>query len=219
MAYTISGPVNLGTAANLTDILGNVRLANVSTTHGDVFTVDATGNLVSVGVGTASQVLTSNGAAAVPTWQAAGAGVDESLSATKDAGDTFDTTPTIVPNWSVAAAERYSDVVAFSAATGIATITNAGKYSIKGLINYTNTGVSGNTGSRTLEIFDGTNALQTVTIQPTGDQTVDQSVDIAADLLLAAAATISLRFYSTGQAGTAVNSILATSSFSLHKFD
>jgi hypothetical protein len=218
MSYTISGPVTLGSTGAATAVSGTVSLPDVSTTQGDVFTLDASGNLVGVGVGTASQVLTSNGAGAVPTWQAAAAGVDESLSATKVAADTFTTTPTIVPNWTVAAADRYADVVTFDAATGIATITNAGKYSIKGMINYTNTGASANTGSRTLEIFDGTNPLQTVTIQPTGDTSIDQSLEIAADLQLAAAATISLRFYATAQGGTPTNTILATSSFSLHKF-
>ena len=218
MSYTISGPVDLGTVATATTLAGTISLPNVSVTQGDVFTVDASGNLVAVGVGTASQVLTSNGAASVPTWQAAAAGVDESLSATKTAGSNFDATLTIVPNWTVAAADRYADIVAFDAATGIATITNAGKYSIKGLINYTNTGASANTGSRTLEIFNGTTALQTVTIQPTGDTSIDQSLEIAADLQLLAAATISLRFYATGQGGAPINTILASSSFSLHKF-
>ena len=68
-------PLSTGVTGTLPVTNGGTGLATLTTAYGVVCAgTTATGNLQNAGVGTSGQVLTSNGAGALPTWQAAGGG-------------------------------------------------------------------------------------------------------------------------------------------------
>ena len=71
----LTGDVTAAAGSNATTIAaGVVTLAKMATgTAGNVIAYDASGNPAAVATGSATQVLTSNGAGAAPTFQAAGA--------------------------------------------------------------------------------------------------------------------------------------------------
>lgn len=213
--YVINGPTTIGDTGALNEILGDVSLTDITTTQGNVLSVDASGNLSAVATGTANQVLTSNGAGAEPTFQNVPGATDENFAVDKDGGDTFSNTPTVVANWNTTATYRYN-TGSFNTTTGVFTVANTGKFSFKATISYTNTGGSGNSGSRTLELYDTTNAtvIASVTDQPGGSNSIDHYLTIDTDATLTAADTVALRFYRSNASGT--NSILATSTFSGH---
>jgi len=76
MSNYLSGRTTLTTVqtANLAD--DAVTLAKITSgTDGELITWDASGDPSAVPVGTATHVLTSNGAGAAPTFQAAGGGI------------------------------------------------------------------------------------------------------------------------------------------------
>lgn len=217
MSYRINGPVTLGDTGTDTVLEGDVQFPNISTTEGELFTVNAAGSLVSIGAGTAGQILTSNGAGAVPTFQAGNVSIDDNFSVTKVAGDSFTDTPTVVPNWSDATTGSYQTAgLPIDTTTGIATAGVSGKYAFSVVLNYANSGASGNTGSRTLELFVNAAVVRSVTTQPTGSEAIDQVISMSGDILLTAADTISVRFYRS-DAGT-TNNILGTTTWSMHRF-
>jgi len=218
MAYRINGPVTIGDTATATIVNGDTSLPDVSTTQGELFSVDGAGNLVAVAAGTAGQVLTSNGAGSNPTFQAAAGGFDDNFSVLKVTGDSFSNVPTVVPNWddTIAPGRYQAGTLTLVTATGVATAANAGKYAFDVVLNYSNTGASANTGSRLLELLVNGSPVQQVTTQPTGDITIDQTISMSGDILLAAADTISVRF-SRSDAGT-TNDIQPTSTWSMHRF-
>jgi len=214
MAYNLTGPLNIGTTGQLNNILGNLRVTDITTTQGNLLAVGVTGNLTAVATGTSGQVLTSNGAGTQPTFQSVIL-ADESVSATKTAGFSFTNVPAVVPIWSVAGTGRYN-TGSLSLASGIITVANTGKFDISSTINFTNVS---NAGSRTLELVadpGGLNTvLSTVTIQPTPDIALDNTINLSTSLALTAATTIGFRFYGSVAAG---GSVLPTSELQFARF-
>ena len=160
--------------------------------------------------------VTTAGASAIPSWSAASGVVDESCSVDKDAADTFDSTPTVVPSWNTTAATKYN-TGSLVLATGIFTVVNAGKFTVDATINYTNTGGGATSGSRTIEIFyNGATVIASNTTQPNASSAISNTISTAIDIDLAATDTVAVRFFRSNGSGT--NTILATSTLSIHKF-
>jgi len=97
MAVVINGTTGIDTIQD--DAVGLAQMA--SGTDGNLITYDASGNPAAVAVGTSEQVLTSNGAGAAPTFQAAAGGnspafcasisSDQSITVNVDTKVTFNT--------------------------------------------------------------------------------------------------------------------------------
>ena len=79
------GTVDAGTLAD--DAVGLAQMA--SGTDGNLITYDTSGNPAAVAVGTSGQVLTSNGAGAAPTFQAAAGGNDPYFMAYNNSAQTI----------------------------------------------------------------------------------------------------------------------------------
>ena len=96
-------------------------------TDGELITWDASGNAATVAVGTSTHVLTSNGAGAAPTFQAASAAAGSVyLSAYISGGSQSIARAawTDVTTWS----EYLDSATAFNTTTGVFTFPSAGKY-------------------------------------------------------------------------------------------
>lgn len=68
MSYPVSGPATIGTTSTITQLNGNVVLADTTTTAGDMIYADISNNMVRLAPGTAGQFLQTNGAGSSPTW-------------------------------------------------------------------------------------------------------------------------------------------------------
>ena len=121
-----TGVPNLETGFKVGGTAG-VPVASLRTgTDGELITWDASGNPATVAVGTSTHVLTSNGAGAAPTFQAAAAAGIGAFGATITAGSLalVRTVFTTITGWT----ELTDPDAAFNATTGTFTAPSAGKY-------------------------------------------------------------------------------------------
>ncbi len=212
MSYRINGPTEIGDTGALNTINGDLTFVDITTTQGNMFTVDASGNVAPIVTGTSGQALVSNGPGTAPTFQTLPAVTIENFAVDKDAGDTFDDTPTVIPSWNITSAYRYN-TGSLAVATGLFTATNTGNFACKAQINYSNTN---NSGSRTLELFDTTNTavIASTTVQPTGSTAIANTIVLTTDALLTAGDVYALRFSRDVDVGT--NTIEDTSHWSMN---
>ena len=93
--FKVGGSVGVPTASIQDDAVTTAKILNdnvtlaklASGTDGELITWDASGDPATVGVGTATHVLTSNGAGAAPTFQAAGGGAWAKVASSTGATD------------------------------------------------------------------------------------------------------------------------------------
>ncbi len=128
-----SNKMHLGTSGSGTQQVNQTFVAGITgvTAVGAPTAISSTGQLSDLGFGTATQVLTSNGAGVSPTWQAAGGGVTTTtfrahLNANTAANLTGDATPVIVPFDTV----DYDTASGYNTGTSTYTIPTTGYWSI-----------------------------------------------------------------------------------------
>jgi hypothetical protein len=234
MSYVIDGPVDLGSITTATNIHGNVTLVDAGgTAGGTIYYANNLGfvtalapvtNGVLIGglipsyvTGTNSQVLSIVGG--VPTFTAAPLGVDSGFSATKVAGDSFTTTPSIVGNWTTATTSSFdTSSGAWNSTTGIFTVGTAAKYILDVYIAYSNTGAQATSGDRTIEVYDNNAAtvIRTLTTQPNASSSIAGYMPISSAFDFTVGQQICVRFYRS-TAGT-TNTIDANSFFSIVRY-
>lgn len=222
--YEITGPTTIGTTSQQNEILGSVKLTDVSVssilttdagnivtpfslgalTTGSIIEADGAGALTSLAPGSNGQVLTV--VAGVPSWANSGEAGTFSFSATKNGNQTGITTPAVVTTWSVTTPFFDGTSGAFDAATGIFTVATAGYYQVTANVGATN---NSNAGSRILSVFrNGTTDVATSVFQPTPNIAISQSACITTLLSLGIGDTIAIKYGNAS--GAATSTVLGT---------
>ena len=173
-------------------------------TDGNLITFDASGDPAYVATGDADQVLTSNGAGAAPTFQAAsggnntpsfGAYMASNLSLT-------DVTWTILEmdnlEWNIGSG--FSDsTYTFTVPTG-----EGGKYFFSATTTYSDVSTTGqDTGEARLAIYKGSSAEKQVWLSGVGGRSRYRGLSVSCVLDLSATDTVSFRGYSESNVSTA----------------
>ena len=195
MSYRINGPTEIGDTATLNTVNGDVTLADITTTHGDIVYADGSNNLARVAPGTVGEVLQTNGSGASPSWVMASASLGNGFSARKTGTQgSIVGTPVVITTWSVGMGIEYDTTGGdFVPATGIFTAGAAGTYKIDVDVAFTQTA---NNGSRVLDLFlNGTTVIFQKTFQPSGGNNTTQNASISSQLSLAMNDTLSVRLY------------------------
>ena len=225
MSYIINGPTTIGDTGSINTFNGDITLTDIGVTRGDLFTVVTGGNLSAIAVGTAGQVLTSDGTD--PGWASATAGsVGEGFAAFLTISNTgIASTPTTIGTalepWSTAGTFGYANFTVsgdtFVVTTGIFTSTSGGNYLVSYNIDYTNTV---NNGTRTISLYDGTSNVLTRSYQPAGNNSVNKYVSISVQITLSATDTLELQMStSSGTVDIIGGSPLSNTTFSIVKLD
>ena len=68
MSYAINGPADIGDTGQLTNLHGDVRLSDITSSIGDLVYADASNNLAALPLGSDGYVLQSNGPGFAPSW-------------------------------------------------------------------------------------------------------------------------------------------------------
>lgn len=234
-SYRINGPTTIGDPTLLNEILGNVSLANITSTEGDMVYSDAVNNLVRLAApaNTSVMLFNNSGTAApdTPVWLAAG-NVGEVLTVTaanvlawqtvnSEASDyglsahlasiwfnnTNAATPVNVNTWSVANAAAGE----FDSTSG-AFDTSNGIFTVSANGYYLiNAGIqftnSSNAGNRNVRLIrNNTNALIQQQWQPTGNNAASQVINVGGTFRLATNDQIALQLWPS-QNATAINLI------------
>lgn len=147
-----AGAPTFGAVSLTADVSGTLPVANGGTNN-TTFTAyavlcagtTATGAFQNVsGVGTSGQVLTSNGAAALPTWQAAGGGITNSTVHLTGVSGRGSTGSCVIGIWTNNSTTGSSLTYATSATNGdTITVNTTGLYAISCSFAYSNNGTSG----------------------------------------------------------------------------
>lgn len=234
-SYRINGPTIIGDATFLNQILGNVSLANITSTEGDMVYSDAVNNLVRLAApaNTSVMLFNNSGAAApdIPVWLGAG-NVGEVLTVTaanvigwqtvNSESSTFGfsahlssvwfnntstATPVNVNTWSVA----NTSAGEFDTTSG-AFDTSNGIFTVSGNGYYLiNAGIqftnSSNAGNRNIRVIrNNTNALIQQQWQPTSNAAAPQIINVGGTFRLVASDQVALQLWPS-QNATAINLI------------
>jgi hypothetical protein len=234
-SYRINGPTTIGDATLLNQILGDVSLANITSTEGDMVYSDAVNNLVRLAAPANTSVMLFNNSGDatpdVPVWLAAG-NVGEVLTVTaanvigwqttnSEASvygfsahlssiwfnNTDVATPVNVNTWSVANTAAGE----FDTTSGAFDTAN-GIFTVSGNGYYLiNSGIqftnSSNAGNRNVRIIrNNTNALIQQQWQPTGNTAAPQVINVGGTFRLATSDQISLQLWPS-QNASAINLI------------
>lgn len=212
--YIIDGPTTIGTTGQLNEILGNMRLSNITQQNGDMVFTDSINNLTRLGAPSAnitSVLLFNNGSGAVPVWLAHGT-IGDVLTVTganqigwsnsNNEASNFGfsshksgnlllvapTTPQTINDWSVANTDvgEYNNAgIFFDNANGV--FTNSGANAVFQF----NMGLQfaqeagGNAGTRFVRVLkNGVNELISESFQPTPDNTIPRFINVGNNLRL-----------------------------------
>jgi hypothetical protein len=197
-AYRINGPTLIGDTGKQSELLGSLKLTDTSTTQGSVFFVSSAGILTGLSPGTAGQYLTTNGAAANPTWTTSPANVSDSAFVFKSGTQTIGPGPTAattITTFTAAPTQPQYNTGGLNATTGVITAAATSKYRIHASIAFTNTSAA---GTRILSIRRNGVSFAQKTLQPTGDTSANQQIDLNVSPSLTAADTIDFQFATVG---------------------
>lgn len=194
MAYEISGPVDLGTTGQQTQILGDVSLNDVTTAQGAIVYSGAGPqfNLTELLIGTAGDVLTVAGG--VPTWAPNSAGdAGYGFMMKKNGNTLYNTSPAVINGWATTGTgcfDTSTTLGTLNITNGTFTVSKAGKYQINVGITFSQ---ASNAGSRQIDVYNGTNIIASTTFQPSGGLSFDQHSGIAINAQLAVSDVIQVR--------------------------
>lgn len=159
-AITVGGLVDGVDIAGLSSTVADLPVANLADgTDGELITWSAAGAPTTVPVGTATHVLTSNGAGAAPTFQAAAGGGFTPKSVMyvgSGSGAISATTSWVTVDL---ATEYYDAETNYSLATDIITVTDAGYYLISYVYTYHPTGGATNDSVKCRMTKNGTSTV------------------------------------------------------------
>lgn len=228
-SYRINGPTTIGDAGELNQILGNVSLANITSTEGDMVYSDAVNNLVRLAAPANTSVMLFNNsgdsAPDVPVWLAAG-----------NVGQVLTVTAANVIGWQAVNSE--ASVYGFSAHlsniwfnnTNTATAVNVNTWSVanttagefdstsgafdtaNGIFTVAangyyliNAGIqftnSSNAGNRNVRVIrNNTNALIQQQWQPTGNTAAPQVINVGGTFRLTTSDQIALQVWPSNNA-------------------
>lgn len=219
--YVINGPTTIGDPGQLNQILGNVSLANITATAGDMVYADGINNLTRLTAPVDTSVmLYDNGTGAQPVWLARG-NVGEVLTVTSTnvigwsnvsqeassygfsaikgappqslAGNVSFQAANVI-NWTTTGQGLYDNTAgAFDATNGIFTIAANGIYQLNAGLSIFN---ALNNGTRTMRFLrNNTNVLASKTWQPTGSTSIAQNMAINDQFNLTLNDQISLQYF------------------------
>lgn len=214
--YIIDGPTQIGTVAQLNNLVGDVRLSNVTSTLGDMVYANASNNLTSVGIGANGTVLTV--VAGVPAWQGF-ATVETGFTARKDVLPALTTaapfTDVVIDDWVTATAPEFDTTGGeFVASTGIYTAVSGGTVNARCGVTMSSTA---NSGSRSVSLaFNGAAAF-TATAQAAANGTIPVYLTVGASMSLVATDTVSVIHSSTATSGSSTVVPGASTWFSITK--
>jgi len=211
MAYVITGPVDLGTTATQTNIIGNISMPDVGIpAQGNVFYLDAALHVAALAPSTSGFVLATQGAGANPIWVDATVPYPTLIGfmarKTGTQGPVTATTATVITNWSTAAAPEFNTITGFDGTTGVFTVPTTAKYTVDAGLSFMN---SSNAFTRVFSVrVNGTDVARR-SWQPTGDILAQQNANISIPLSLTVGDTVDLVFSRTG-AGISTITVGAT---------
>lgn len=207
MAYRINGPTDIGDSASLNTIRGNVTLADITTTHGDLVYANGSNNLDRLAPGTAGQVLQTNGAGFAPSWITSSSSLTNGFSARKSGTQGgIVGVATVITSWSTATAPEYDTTAgAFNSVTGEFTAPSTGTYTLQSYIAFTNTT---NAGDRVIQVRVNSTAEYQKTWQPTGSVSSVQNSSISTQLSLTLGDVVDITIFRSG--GTATLTVSAS---------
>jgi len=202
--YVINGPTTIGTAAQLNEILGTLKLTNVTAATGDIIFRDGTTNMVRLPIGAANDVLTT--VAGVPAWTASGGEASKyGFMARKntDQGGIGAVATVIagVGGWSTASPGYDTTAGDFSTATGVFTVPVGGTAKYMVIVEVSHN-ADNNSGDRSIAIR--VNAVEVIraTFQPTAGAVNFNPNSLHSNLSLVAADTVDVVIYRTGGSAT-----------------
>ena len=187
MSYLITGPVTLGTstdatlidgdnitidpAAGILALAGAIQLSDEFTATGDIlYSVDASGNVTRLAIGSVNQVLTVAGG--VPSWAGAPVPAQEGFRAQKSATTALVTaTATILTGYTAAAGDFYESTAAiFDETNGKFVPQSTGVYTMSATVTWPGSGTRRTTGTRLLEFVKDPGGTPVVLGGTTTDQ-------------------------------------------------
>lgn len=179
-------------------------------TDGELITWDASGNPTTVAVGTSGQVLTSNGAGAAPTFQAAAGGTSASAKVRKTTAQSINNSTATLLTWD--SEDFDTDTIHdTSSNTSRLTATTAGKYLLIANIVFS----SNNTGNRQILIYKNGSSTGDSLLWGNSGGGEDQTLFTS---LYDLSSSDYLECYVWQDSGTSIN-VTTSSSFSMAKID
>jgi len=199
MSYIINGPTTIGDTGQLNEILGDVRLTDITSAFGDIVYADTSNNLARLAPGTSGQILQTNGVGAAPSWVSSATNIVGFSARKTGTQGGITTTATAITTWSTATAPEYDNTGGdFNGTTGVFTAPANGTWLLQANVSFTTTS---NAGSRSVSVFidDGVTptAEYTYTFQPTGNVALSTNVPITVQIALTSTYDVTLRASTT----------------------
>lgn len=206
MSYVINGPTQIGDTGSLNEILGDVRLTNVTSALGDILYADATNNLTALPIGADGTVLTV--VAGVPAWSGFTT-TETGFSARKTGTQGPIAAPfsdTTITTWSTSTAPEFDTTGGdFNATTGVYTASSAGTVNARAGVSMSSTV---NSGTRSASILYNSTADFVATAQPSASNAIPLFFSLSTNLNLAISDTVEVAVSS--DAATGSSTVLAT---------